>query len=46
MHHDHNKQCGIKWEELTAYIEEHCLGRKLTQAELKRFLEKNRLTLD
>jgi hypothetical protein len=41
LHHCHNEQYGIKWEDLTAYTEEHCLGRKLTRAELKRFVEKN-----
>jgi hypothetical protein len=46
LHHYHNKQCGIKWEDLTAYIEEYALGRKLTKTELKRFVEKNILTVD
>jgi len=46
LHHYHNKQYGIKWEDLTAYIEEHCLGRKLTKAELKRFVERNLLTVE
>jgi hypothetical protein len=46
LHHYHNKQCGIKWEDLTAYIEEYALGRKLTKAELKRFVEKNILTIE
>ena len=40
LHHYHNKQCGIKWEDLTSYIEENCLGRKLTKVELKQFVEK------
>ena len=46
LHHYHNKQAGIKWEDLTCYIEEHVMGRKLTKAELKRFVEKNLLTID
>ncbi len=46
LHHHHNKQYGIRWEDLTAYIEEYALGRKLTKAELKRFVEKNILTID
>jgi hypothetical protein len=46
LHHYHNRQYGIKWEDLTAYIEEHVLGRKLTKAEVKRFVEKNMLTID
>jgi hypothetical protein len=46
LHHYHNKQCGIKWEDLTSYIEEYALGRKLTKRELKRFVGKNLLTID
>jgi hypothetical protein len=46
LHHYHNKQCGIKWVDVTCYIEEYALGRKLTRAELKRFVERNLLTID
>ena len=46
LHHYHNKQCGIKWVDLTCYIEEYALGRKLTKAEVKRFVNKNLLTID
>jgi hypothetical protein len=46
LHHYHNKQCGIKWVDVTSYIEESALGRKLTKAELKRFVEKNVLTIE
>ena len=46
LHHYHNKQYGIKWEDVTAYIEENVMGRKLTKAEVKRFVDKNLLTLD
>ena len=46
LHHHHNKQYGIKWEDLTSYIEEFVMGRKLTKAELKRFVEKNILTIN
>ncbi len=46
MHHHHNKQYGLKWRDVTAYIEEHCLGRKLTQRELKQFVENNLLTIN
>lgn len=46
MHHYHNKQYGLRWEDVTAYIEESALGRKLTKAELKRFVSKNILTID
>ena len=44
MHHYHNKQYGLRWEDVTAYIEEHALGRKLTKAEINRFVKKNILT--
>ena len=46
LHHYHNKQCGIKWEDMTCYIEEYALGRKLTKHELKRFVENNVLTIN
>jgi hypothetical protein len=42
----HNKQCGIKWVDATSYIEEYALDRKLTRPELKRFVEKNILTIN
>jgi len=46
LHHHHNKQYGIKWEDVTAYIEEFVMGRKLTRPELKRFVEKSILTIN
>ena len=46
LHHYHNRQYGIKWEDLTSYIEEYALGRKLTKPELNRFVEKNQLTIE
>jgi hypothetical protein len=46
LHHYHNKQYGIKWVDMTSYIEEYALGRKLTKAEVKRFVEKNLLTIN
>ena len=45
MHHCHNKQYGIRWSDFTSYLEENALGRKLTRAEVKRFVEKNILTI-
>jgi hypothetical protein len=45
LHTNHNKQLGLRWEDVTSYIEEYALGRKLTKAELKRFVEKNILTI-
>jgi hypothetical protein len=46
LHHYHNKQTGLQWKDVTSYIEEYALGRKLTRTELKRFVEKNILTID
>jgi hypothetical protein len=46
LHHHHNKQYGLRWSDFTSYIEEYALGRKLTRAELSRFVEKNLLTID
>ena len=45
LHDGHNKQYGLQWKDLINYIQEYCLGRKLTKAELKRFLEKDILTV-
>ncbi len=42
----HDKQYGLKWEDLTNHIDEHVLGRKLTKTELRRFVEKDILTID
>lgn len=46
MHHHHNRQYGLRWSDFTSYIEEYALGRKMTKAEVKRFVEKNLLTID
>ena len=40
-----NPQYGIRWEDLSGYIEEKALGRKLTKSELKRFVEKDIVTI-
>ena len=45
LNHHHDKQYGLRWEDVTAYIEEYALGRKLTKAEVERFVEKNILTI-
>jgi hypothetical protein len=42
---NHNKQYWLRWEDLTDYIDEHVLGRKLTRIELRRFLENDILTI-
>ena len=41
----HNQQYGIKWEDLTTQIEDRVLGRKLTKAEIKRFVEQDLITV-
>jgi hypothetical protein len=41
----HNKQYGIKWEDLTYHIEDQVLGRKLTAKEVDRFVKKDILTI-
>jgi hypothetical protein len=46
LHHHHNKQDGLRWKDFTCYIEEYALGRKLTRSELKRFVERNILTIN
>ena len=45
LHQQHNRQYGIKWEDLTAHIEDRVLGRKLTRAELHRFVHQDRITV-
>lgn len=45
LHRQHNKQCGIKWEDLTAHIEDRVLGRKLTKAELLGFVHRDQITV-
>jgi|ERR1035437_4665589 hypothetical protein len=46
LFYHHDKQLGLRWSDLTSHIEEYDLGRKLTRAELKRFVEKNILTIN
>ena len=41
----HNAQYGIKWEDLTTHIEDQVLGQKLTKAEIKRFVERDIITI-
>ena len=46
LHREHNAQYGIKWEDLTYHIKEYVLGpRPLTKAELKRFVERDIITI-
>jgi hypothetical protein len=46
MPHYHDKQLGLRWKDVTCYVEEYALGRKVSKAELKRFVEKNLITID
>ena len=41
----HNAQLGIRWEDLTTHIEDHLLGRKLTKAEVRRFVDLDIITI-
>lgn len=41
----HNAQLGLRWEDITTHIEDNVLGRKLTKAEIKRFVERDILTV-
>ena len=45
LHQHHNAQYGIRWEDLTALIKEGVLGRDLTKAETKRFVESDIITI-
>ena len=46
LFHQHNPQYGIKWEDLTTHIEDQALGRKLTRAELKYFVDRAIITIN
>lgn len=41
----HNRQSGLRWIDLTGYIEEKVLGRELTAQELNRFVKKDQITV-
>lgn len=45
LHHQHNPQLGLRWEDVTNHIEAHVLGRKLTKAEIRRFVQRDILTV-
>jgi hypothetical protein len=46
LQRSHDKHLGLRWEDLTSYIKEDVLGRKLTKAEVKRLVQKNILTIN
>ena len=41
----HDAQYGLKWADITAYIEDRALGRKLIGRELSRFIHKDIITI-
>jgi len=45
LHRQHNRQLGLRWEDVTGHIEAHVLGRKLTKRELNRFVKNDRITI-
>ena len=45
LHRQHNRQLGLRWEDLTAHIEAHVLGRKLTRREVSQFVKHDQLTI-
>ena len=45
LHRQHNRQLGLRWEDLTAHIEAHVLGRKLNKREVSRFVKNDQLTI-
>jgi len=45
LHNQHNAQCGLKWGDITAHIEENVLGRKLNQREVRLFVHHDKLTI-
>jgi hypothetical protein len=45
LHRQHNRQLGLRWEDLTGHIEAHVLGRKLTKREVKQFVQRDQLII-
>jgi len=46
LHYQHNPQYGLRWEDLTTHIEDQVLGRKLNKREIKRFVERDIITIE
>jgi len=42
---NHDRQEGLKWSDLTSYIEEYKLGRNMNIREIRRFVKLNKLTI-
>jgi len=45
LHLHHNRQLGLRWEDVTCHIETHVLGRKLTKRELNQFVKNDCITI-
>jgi hypothetical protein len=45
LHRQHNRQLGLRWEDITGHIEAHVLGRKLTKREVKKFVQHDKLII-
>lgn len=43
--HNHNKQYGIKWADVTDLIHDKVLGREITKQELKKFLDQDLIAI-
>jgi hypothetical protein len=41
----YDRQRGLKWSDFTGHIEEYQIGRKLTRAEIHRFVKRNQVTI-
>ena len=45
LHHQHNPQLGIRWEDITNHIDDRVLGRKMTRSEVSKFVKRDILTI-
>ena len=45
LHRHHDKQLGLRWKDLTDWIEESGLGRDITKSELSRFIHHDVLAI-
>ena len=45
LHRHHDKQLGLRWKDVTDWIEESGLGRDITKSELSRFIHHDILAI-
>ena len=45
LHRHHDKQLGLRWKDVTDWIEESGLGRDITKSELSRFIHHDVLAI-